>query len=328
MKRSTALIRSAVLTAALGAVSSAQAYSSLIVFGDSLSDTGNVQARAQLAGLDVPAAPYFQDRFTNGLVAVEVMAQALGVPVTSHAYGGAYTGLGNRIPAGNLLEGTGMQSQVNQFISGLGSAQADAQALYVLWGGGNDLFTLLEDPSASPTAVFGEAVGNLTHQLSQLYARGARDFFVPLLPDFGNTYDAVAGGPAAQAAASAVSASFNSYLTGAMQQLQGTLADADILLFDTPAVQLSTRAQLLAQGGNVVERCWTGGYDGTGGTLCADPDRYFLFDSVHPSAVVHRATGLAMAAAVPEPQSLALLLAGLGVVAACAGRARRLVLAG
>jgi phospholipase/lecithinase/hemolysin len=195
MKRSTALIRSAVLTAALGAVSSAQAYSSLIVFGDSLSDTGNVQARANLAGLDVPAEPYFQDRFTNGPVAVEVMAQALGVSLTSHAYGGAYTGLGNRIPAGNLLDGTGMQSQVNQFIASLGSAQADAQALYVLWGGGNDLFTLLEDPSASPTPIFDEAVGNLAHQLGQLYARGARDFFVPLLPDFGNTYDAVTGGP-------------------------------------------------------------------------------------------------------------------------------------
>jgi phospholipase/lecithinase/hemolysin len=78
----------------------------------------------------------------------------------------------------------------------------------------------------------------------------------------------------------------------------------------------------------VVDRCWTGDYDGTGGALCADPDRYFLFDSVHPSAVVHRATGLAMAAAVPEPQALALLLAGLGVAAVGAARARRPVFAG
>lgn len=323
MNPSITLIRSALLAAAVAAVSPAQAYSSLIVFGDSLSDTGNVQARANLAGLDVPAEPYFQDRFTNGPVAVEVMAQALAVPLTSYAYGGATTGLGNRIPAGNLLDGTGMQSQVNQFIAGLGGAQADAQALYVLWGGGNDLFTLLENPSADPSAVFAEAVGNLSNQLGQLYASGARDFFVPLLPDFGYTYEAIMGGPAVQAGVSALSASFNSSLSSAMQLLQGSLADADIRLFDTAATQISTRASLLAQGGNLTDRCWTGDYDGTGGTLCADPDRYFLFDSVHPTAVVHRATGLAMAAAVPEPKALMLLMAGLLPVAAGALRRRK-----
>ena len=79
-----------VLLAALlfqpGAASAAP-FSSVVVFGDSLSDNGNVFAATGF----FPPAPYAQ-RFSNGPVAVEYMASALGLPLVNYAHGGATTG--------------------------------------------------------------------------------------------------------------------------------------------------------------------------------------------------------------------------------------------
>lgn len=309
------LIRSAVLTlATCVAATSSHAYSSIVAFGDSLSDTGRLQTLLAIGGIDLPAAPYVGDRFSNGPVAVEVMAQALGVSLTSYAYGGAQTGLGNHVA--EFLVGTGMQGQVNQYLSSLGGTPADAQALYFLWGGANDLFTLLDSGAPDASAVIGQAVTNLSTQVGQLHAQGAREFFVPLMPNLAQSYDGVQGGAPVQAALTQLSAGYNGALSAAMSQLQASLPDASIRVFNTQAVLEGVRADLLAQGGVLGERCWTGDYQGNNGSLCANPDQYYLFDAVHPTAVVHRATGLAMAAAVPEPQTYALILAGLGVVAA------------
>ncbi|MFT3857317.1 MAG: hypothetical protein QM742_07430 [Aquabacterium sp.] len=71
-----------------------------------------------------------------------------------------------------------------------------------------------------------------------------------------------------------------------------------------------------------MDRCWSGEYIGRG-TLCADPDAYFLFDRVHPTAIVHRAVGTAMAAAVPEPQASGLALIGACVAGAIAWTGRQ-----
>ena len=74
----------------------ASAYSQLYVFGDSLSDTGNLFAAT---GGTNPIPPYFNGRFSNGPVWVETLAASLGLPVnpsllggTNYAFAGAVTG--------------------------------------------------------------------------------------------------------------------------------------------------------------------------------------------------------------------------------------------
>ncbi len=50
----------------------AGAFSDVFVFGDSLSDTGNI---VEAIGTNFPNPPSFHDSFTNGKVAMEVLAE-------------------------------------------------------------------------------------------------------------------------------------------------------------------------------------------------------------------------------------------------------------
>ena len=83
---------------------SAQGFSNMYIFGDSLSDTGN---RATVTG-DFPA-PFFMNRVSNGQVAVEVLATSLGLSADASrhlvgpAVGTNYAVAGAR--AGGLADG-------------------------------------------------------------------------------------------------------------------------------------------------------------------------------------------------------------------------------
>ena len=64
---------------ALAIAASGYAYDKIIVFGDSLSDMGNLNSGS--LGLQ-PGSDYYQGRFSNGLVWVERWATRAGVPLT------------------------------------------------------------------------------------------------------------------------------------------------------------------------------------------------------------------------------------------------------
>ena len=170
---------------AVSGAASAQ-FTQLIVFGDSLSDSGNVFS---VSGS--PPAPYFGGRFTNGLVWAEVAANAWGIPLTNYAYGGALTGITNSSNAVNPqgLTGSvydagflpttapqpggfpfpGMMSQALSYAKGVqilaetmnpaapGAIVPDPGALYVVFAGGNDFFAFLQSPQT--LGAWGASVG-------------------------------------------------------------------------------------------------------------------------------------------------------------------------
>lgn len=270
----------------LSATAQAAAYSAMYVFGDSLSDNGNITDP-----LNRTSFPYADGRFSNGPVAVEYLANRLGVPLYDYAVGGATTGLTN--PFAWSLPDSGMMNQVQNFASAHPGG-VDPNALYVVWGGPNDLLS-----SANPAAAVAGAVTNLVTEVGVLSALGARNILVPGLPALQLTpiMTGVTG-------ADALSLAFNNALAAALP--------ASVMRFDTYGLLESVVADPAAFGiTNATDPC----LNMMAGTLCANPSAYLFWDMLHPTTTVHAVLAERFAQVVPEPSALAWLgLVALGMM--------------
>ena len=316
--------------------SSAVSFSNIVVFGDSLSDTGNFFAAT---GNMVPNASYYDNgRFQNGPSYIESLAGSLGLAADHALFGGTGTnfavgGARSRyhvldvdanggIPPVGLVTPTpySLRWQFDQFYAGLGDAALDPDALYVVWEGANDIQDVLTLASLgnleSANVRLSEAVSDVATEIARLVNAGAETLLVPLLPDLGLTPAVRSAGPSAQAAARLFSNAFNNALDAAIGGLT-----ADIVRFDTFAFLDEVVKHSAAFGfANTTDPCLTGFYvyQPIGGpiTMCGTPDAFLFWDIVHPSARLHEILGTAMRYAVPEPATLALLclgIAGIGL---------------
>lgn len=281
-------------------------FSRVIAFGDSLSDTGNFLALTASLPAYFPtplpqAGDYSAGRFSNGAVAVERLANGLGVALQNYAYGGAKSGTGGKLP------NTGLQSQLGLFTSSLGGAAADPNALYFVWGGANDL---REITPATFASTITSTINNLTGIVGSLYQLGARNFLLPNLPDIGLTPEARSGGQAVMGGATFASETFNNGLAAAYGALANSLTGEHFSYFDVMAAQRTLTLGSPGNGfSNVDQACFTGDI-GVPGTQCADASRYLYWDKIHPTAATHALLGAQMLAAVPEPQTMLLMVVG------------------
>ena len=324
-------------------------YTSINVFGDSLSDNGNALGyNLASPGLGValgylvptnPGAPPYPaaaTKYTNpgGHVAVEVLSGGLGLPLapsslggTNFATGGAGTGTSNFagdgafVPNPSPIPGVPPGTPFYPGLSGIGVGSQVAQFVSALGGSGADS-TGLYVVWAGPNDVFlnqvlGQpqdptlSVTNLAAAVTNLYNAGARTILLPNMPDLGRT-PAFLGGPDA-AGATGFTLAFNAFLAAAIPNLEGTLTGLDILAFDT----FGTFNALLADPGafgfsNVVTPCYLIG-------AACDPAQFVFWDFVHPTSAVHQILGQGfLAAALPqsvgEPASLALFCLAFGAL--------------
>lgn len=298
-------------------------FSALYAFGDSLSDVGNIFAMTGGAAPD--AADYHNGQWSNGNVWLQTLAGRLGLaPITAslsggtdYAYGGAQSGT-TLAHIGGLTDVTGATGQIAQF--GATHAAADPNALYALWIGGNDLLGI--NSSMTPLQVqmlAAQTIGNIESAIASLAAAGAKNLLVLTLPDVGKTPQVLAGGPAVSATASAIAASFNQLLLNGnagvgipgLSALGATLG-LNLTIFDSFAFMDDAIADPGAFGlTNVTQACLSAPLN-----ACADPDQYFFWDSIHPTAVAHAALGNAVARAlgVPEPTTWVLVILALCIV--------------
>jgi outer membrane lipase/esterase len=177
---------------AFSGAAQAQSFSNYVVFGDSLSDAGNVAA---LSGL--PAGNSFTTNFDP--VYAQIVGANFGFDITNYspfiagsvgtdyATGGACASPDSAtFTCVNDPSGVGLFSVTGQLSSYLAAngGVADPNALYSVWSGANDIFTAVNNP-ATAQANTGIAAATTIGLISQLQNAGARYIIVFNLPDLG-----------------------------------------------------------------------------------------------------------------------------------------------
>ncbi|WP_326544068.1 SGNH/GDSL hydrolase family protein [Pseudorhodoferax sp.] len=307
--------------------------SRLVVFGDSLSDTGNTRANVpggNLAPIANAVGYGSNGRFSNGVLWHETMATQLGLPAATasevsgannwnYAYGGA------RVDNEDGPS-TGVLRQYADYSSRIGSTGADPSALYVMWAGGNDARDLVGN--SSPQAGIDISIGGLQTVLSGLISQGASTFLIPNLPNLGMIPEN--RGSARAGSATEVSSMWNASL---FDMLMGFADQASIYFLDVYSIFDDV---LLNPGDygftNTTGQCRSTSFGGLVENSCANAHQWTFWDAIHPTTAAHAVIGRAAAdlllngsplrLAVPEPSVLVLVLLGLGLMS---GRLRRLV---
>jgi cholinesterase len=302
----------AFLFSSLSVVAEASPFSLIVVYGDSLSDNHNLF----VASNGQPGPPYYPGRRSNGPVAVEQLAAALGLPLLDLAWIGATTGLGNIADGGTptSLGGSSLPGMQVEYAASQPSLSPFvlATALFVVWGGPDD-FLSPSPLDSTPAEIINRAVNDELGIVNGLVGLGAQNILVPGMPDLGLTPAYLSMGPLASALGSAATDAFNASLLVGLP--------AGVQFYDTAGLIRSMVANPGAYGfTNVTDPCFNGI------TLCGNPSQYLFFDDFHPTTAAHgfAAQGFrSVVAPVPEPATFVLTASGLAFCAAAWRKSRR-----
>ena len=316
MKATLAL--AAVATFAIAAPAGAKTFSQLVVFGDSLADTGNAHYGALALGLPDPtpaSVGYYNGRFSNGENHIDYLSRALvGGASKPFLKGGTNYAVGGARAATNADASPDLQAQVGYFASTPGSLPLDPNALYFVGFGSNDVRAQIEGTADAPSTA--DAISNILSLVQSLYLAGAHHVFLTNVGDLGT--EPVFAGQAA--AARAASVAFDSALasvnplfahTGTTNFAPGfTFTFFDTLAFGD-ALKANPSHFYLHSSLDFTTPCFA---VPSALSSCTD---YAWADAIHPASGVQRALGQAelRALGVPEPAAFALFGLGLAGVA-------------
>ncbi len=281
----------------------------VLCFGDSTSDNGagfhltsallgRPDAPAEAFVLAAPPA-YPAGRFTNGLTAVEVLAEELGAALSDYAVGGALSAYGNYYSWIDRFARTGLLEQVDAFVAGLGQSGADPLALYVVQLAGNDYAVWADLVIKAPAAVDEVArrvVADECEAVRRLTFAGARRFLVMGSKNVSICPSEVTAGRTGPAGG--FTYAMSTLLPAAVSELARRLG-VKIEYFDLVAAWRRIRVTASAYGLTEIDRPFIR-TDPEFVPGAGDPDQYFFWDESHVTSAVHRILGERMAAALPK----------------------------
>jgi phospholipase/lecithinase/hemolysin len=297
-----------------GAVTVAQVkdYSTIVVFGDSLSDTGNVTHLAYAKyGIYAPgpAVDYTLGRFTDGGDTIPAARNYMGVWIeqlaammpsrpqikdsldggTNYAYGFATTKSGTSPLCLFSCDTYSVQVEnIGQQITDYLATQPkiDNRTLFVIWGGADDLLN-----ATSVNDVVDAAVRE-TFNIQRLIQAGAKQILVPNLPPLGLT-PRFNGSLSTQVTASAASALFNSYLGLGISLLQDLYGRRRLTIY-----QLDVFSLMRSIVASPSTYSLTNVTDAAQGNIYVNPDTYLFWDDLHPTTRGHNILADAAASAL------------------------------
>jgi outer membrane lipase/esterase len=288
-------IAAAMLLASTAQAATRSPFDNVVVFGDSLSDNGNLSSLT-------PDGPRMRFTTNPGLVASEVVANHYGFTLEPSTSGGTDYAWGGAQSAKDLGPIVSANTQVNNYLAANGG-RADSHALYTMWIGANDLLNI--DISQDLNTQMVNAANAEVGALKALQQGGARYIVVYNLPDVSNT-PSVHGTPLAT-------------IAGQLGSLYNSTLDQGIAGLGVGIIPVNTYAllnQVIADPAhygfsNVTDRACTtaSSIDCTTGTLAA-PDAastYLFADGVHPTTAAHAMLAQVVLSEIAAPQQVSLL---------------------
>jgi phospholipase/lecithinase/hemolysin len=296
------------LLAAIGPAGTAAAESveQLIVFGDSISDSGNhFIAFKQVSTrpfVPEPEAPYLIGgfHFSNGPTWVEQLAQKLGIPESGAPallYPGHFTnyavGRARARAQAPVFPHFDLATQVSRFLDDFGG-QAPSDATYVIWIGSNDIGDFLEsltenDPDGDET-ILGAAGAAIAGSVQTLALAGARSFLVLNVPNPALTPLLAPFPDAAKLQVQFLTQMYNAGVAGGLGLVQQGLAQAGIeiriLQFDADAT-VTEIVENPAKFGltNATDPCLAFGV--VVNVICKKSSQHLFWDGLHPTTAAH-----------------------------------------
>lgn len=273
-------------------------YSQVYIFGDSLSDTGNL---ASVIG-EFPF-PYYMNRVSNGPVAVDVMSEMLGLDAQASLYllgmnaGGNYAVAGARASGADAID---LDTQLLSFMVNHGFS-APSDALYVIFIGGNDLrdLRMVADKATVSTGI-NASLEKISQAIQQLNGIGAKHFFVINAPDIGvipetRLIDQAIPDVDVARQAEKISKQFRVGVHETVERIEGELM-LDIKEFDLYKYFNKLIKHADASGfTNTTDACFSS-VSYTFNPDCnygQSADQFIFFDEIHPTRRVHEMIGSA-----------------------------------
>lgn len=280
-------------------------FTRFVIFGDSLSDTGNLFGHISP---NLPF-PYFQNRISDGPLAVDLVAEALATQALAAVQGGDnYAVVGGNVLGADYED---LSSQVDRFLS-TPAAAIQTEDLFALIIGGNDLRGLRDLEPEIAAQQTTQILAALDLQVRRLHASGARKFLVANVADVGRTPETLqreGDSPGISARLSAYVLNYNQQLLVQLAAWQ-QLADVEFYHFD-----------LFDELNQILQAPQTFGFTYTDvgcfeldsyafHPACAGPfipalnpdfSEFIFFDNLHPTSGVHMLIGVAMLERLSEP---------------------------
>jgi phospholipase/lecithinase/hemolysin len=304
---------SALVLISSAALAHAQDCLSIVVFGDSLSDTGNLAYLTQQKyGVRIPGpfANYTDGRATDGADTIPAAQKYFGLWVeqlagllpakpavidslnggTDYAYGFATTGTGTTVvslaPSVSVTV-ENMGQQISDYLAT--SPVISKRTLFVVWGGANDILGATSVDDVVKAAV------NVTNDLQRLINAGATQFIVPNQPPLGLT-PALNGNLKDRLTGNAASLLFNQLLGAGIALLEESNRGKHLNFTQVDVFGLFYK--IVASPGKYGLANVTAVSQGV---YTVDPDTYLFWDDLHPTTKGHNILAEATAAILKAP---------------------------
>lgn len=303
--RHLVFLLSLVLLFTLSGAAQAKNYTTIVIFGDSLSDTGNVAHLSEAKyGIRVPGpfVDYTDGRFTDGFDTIPAAQKYFGIWVeqfaaslpahpavtdsldhgTDYAYGFATTGNGTstlNLDATHSVQIENIGQQITDYLAT--HPKIDSHTLFIIWGGAIDLLN-----AQSTTDVINAAIRQ-TLNIQRLINAGATQILVPNLPALGLT-PRLNGSVTTSLPANAATVLYNSWLATGIAVLHDFYPRRHFYQLNVFSLFNKVVASPSAFGLENV----TGSAQGQ---FTVNPDTWLFWDDLHPTTRGHNILATAAA---------------------------------